>query len=560
MNSPSIQPSPGDPSEAPAPSSSLDRQGPPPEVPDIQLPPPDVWGIIGRLGPGLIIAAAIVGSGELILTPKTGAQAGFSLLWLIILGCVIKVFVQVEFGRYAISSGQATIDALQEVPGPRILGVRWILWYWLVMFTVSIAQLGGIVHGVGQSLAISLPITGDFKQLLEEQIAWDGAAWEHLQRLPEQEKQALASRDPTVRQSARQRIRQHLDQQIGSPRPKAEDRPTRDDILWTVGITLVTIGLLVIGRYGLVQNVSALLVAGFTGVTIFCVVALQQTEYAIRWADLLEGMQFRTPRWEELTHSLMALLRSEPKNAVATALATFGIIGVGANELISYPYWCLEKGYARWTGPREPGMGWAERAQGWMRVMRWDAFLSMVIYTFATVAFYILGAAVLHPEGLDPEGNQMVYALSQPYVKVFGRWAHWVFLFGAFAVLYSTFFVANAGHALVATDAVKVFGLGARRPETRRRWVKGFCVFLPSLALAFCLWIRRPEKLILASGVMQGIMLPMLAGATLYYRYWRCDERIRPGRLWDLLLWISALGLLISGVWTAWSELTPLFR
>lgn len=521
----------------------------------VESPPTSVLGILGRLGPGLIIAAAIVGSGELILTPKTGAQAGFSLLWLIIVGCVIKVFVQVEFGRYAISSGQATMEALNEVPGPRWLGVRWILWYWLVMFTVSIAQLGGIVHGVGQSLAISLPLTGDFKQLLEEQIAWDTAAWNRLYLLPESEKSALASRDAAVRQAARKRINAFLEEQIGHARPQAQDRPTRDDIVWAALITLGTIGLLVVGRYGLVQNVSAFLVAGFTVVTIFCVLALQRTEYAVSWRDIAEGFKGRVPTWEELTHSLMALLRSEPKNAVATALASFGIIGVGANELISYPYWCLEKGYARWTGPQEPGPSWANRAQGWMRVMRWDAGVSMVIYTFATMAFYILGAAVLYRDGLDPEGNQMVYALSQPYVKVFGPWAHWVFLFGAFAVLYSTFFVANAGHALVATDAVKVFGVGARTPQTRRRWVKGFCVFLPTLALVFCLWIRRPEKLILASGVMQGIMLPMLAGATLYYRYRRCDERIRPGRVWDVLLWLSALGMFIAGVWTALNEL-----
>lgn len=526
----------------------------------IEPPPNDIVGILVRLGPGLIIAAAIVGSGELILTPKTGAQAGFCLLWLILLGCVIKVFVQVEFGRYAICSGQATMEALQEVPGPRLFGTRWILWYWLVMFTVSIAQLGGIVHGVGQSLAISLPITGDFKRLLEEQIVWDRAAWAHLQQLPEEEKQALASQDPAIRQSARRRIRQELERRIGRPRPNVQQRPTQDDFIWAGLVTAGTIVLLVVGRYGLVQNFSAILVAAFTGVTIFCVVALQRTEYAIGWKDLLEGLKGRTPRWQELTHSLMGLLRSEPKNAVATALATFGIIGVGANELIAYPYWCVEKGYARWTGPREPGLAWAHRAQGWMRVMRWDAFLSMAIYTFATVAFYILGAAVLYPEGLDPEGNQMVYALSQPYVKVFGPWAHWVFLFGAFAVLYSTFFVANAGHALVATDAVRIFGLGASRPETRRRWVKGFCVFLPSLALAFCLWIRRPEKLILASGVMQGIMLPMLAGATLYYRYRRCDKRIRPGPVWDVFLWISALGMLVSGLWTAWNELAGALR
>src|SRR5690349_10620461 len=85
-------------------------------------PPIDVRRILLRLGPGLIIAASIVGSGELIATTKTGAEAGFWLLWLIILGCVIKVFVQVELGRDAIVRGKTTLDALSEVPGPRIPG------------------------------------------------------------------------------------------------------------------------------------------------------------------------------------------------------------------------------------------------------------------------------------------------------------------------------------------------------------------------------------------------------------------------------------------------------
>ena len=63
---------------------------------DIQEPPTSFGGIFRKLGPGLIIAASIVGSGELIATTKTGAQAGISLLWLIVVGCVIKVFVQIE--------------------------------------------------------------------------------------------------------------------------------------------------------------------------------------------------------------------------------------------------------------------------------------------------------------------------------------------------------------------------------------------------------------------------------------------------------------------------------
>ena len=544
-----------------APDQSQQPQTDPRQPADqVETPPRTISGILRRLGPGLIIAASIVGSGELIATTKTGALAGFWLLWLIIIGCVIKVFVQVEFGRYAISSGVATMAALDEVPGPRIRNTNWVLWYWLIMFVVSLAQLGGIVGGVGQSMAISMPITGDFQELLDRQNAWDAAAAEELKNLPEADVKRLRSRDAGVRAAARGEVKKLLEERIGSARPSVKESPTWDDITWAAVVTAVTIVILVVGRYALVQNLSAVLVASFTAVTIFCVFALQKTDYAIGWGDVWDGCQFKLPRWEDVTRSLLGIVKGERLSPLAAALAAFGIIGVGANEVITYPYWCLEKGYARFTGPRQQTPEWADRARGWMRVMRWDAGLSMVIYTFATVAFFILGAAVLHRDGSDPEGNQMVYALSQPYVKVFGDWAHWVFLFGAFAVLYSTFFVANAGHALVATDALRVFRLRAHNERARRWWIRAFCVLFPLTALGFCVFIRHPVMLVLASGVMQAIMLPMLAGATLYFRYYRYDRRILPGRLWDLLLWISALGLLVAGAWTGWTALAEIVK
>jgi hypothetical protein len=182
----------------------------------------------------------------------------------------------------------------------------------------------------------------------------------------------------------------------------------------------------------------------------------------------------------------------------------------------------------------------------------------MVIYTFATIAFYLLGAAVLHRQGLDPAGNELISTLGEMYVPVFGDWAKWLFLFGAFAVLYSTFFVANAGHTRVASDAIRVFGVGARTDAARQWWIVVFCVVFPLFALGTYVFIRYPARLVLASGVMQAIMLPMLAGATLYYRYYRCDRRIIPGRLWDLMLWLSAIGMLIAGGWIAVTKLVDL--
>ena len=48
--------------------------------------PRTALGIARQLGPGLIITAIIVGSGELIVTPKLGAAHGFDLLWFIVVG------------------------------------------------------------------------------------------------------------------------------------------------------------------------------------------------------------------------------------------------------------------------------------------------------------------------------------------------------------------------------------------------------------------------------------------------------------------------------------------
>src|SRR5436190_11671334 len=86
----------------------------------VETPPTSILGILSRLGPGLIIAGSIVGSGELIATTLTGARAGFTLLWLIVIGCVIKVWVQVELGRYTMASGNTTMQAINQTPGPAI--------------------------------------------------------------------------------------------------------------------------------------------------------------------------------------------------------------------------------------------------------------------------------------------------------------------------------------------------------------------------------------------------------------------------------------------------------
>jgi Mn2+/Fe2+ NRAMP family transporter len=495
----------------------------------IETPPRTVGGILRRLGPGLIIAASIVGSGELIATTKTGAEAGFTLLWLVLLGCVVKVFAQIEIGRYTITEGRTAIEGFNQVPGPRVR-VNWLVWYWMFMFCCGIGQLGGIVGVVGQSLAIPFPLTGDWNQLIAKQADYDQEA----ARLTAQLRSSSSTGDDAA-------IQKTVARQLG-PRPDQNSDYTYDDVWWSGIVTVVTAALLVMGRYLLVQNVSVFLVASFTLMSIVNVIALQwDPHWHISWHDIASGLSMQLPP------------ASGGRTPVATALATFGIIGVGASELVYYPYWCLEKGYARFTGPCEPTQAWADRARGWLHVMHWDAICSLLVYTFATLAFYLTGAAVLHRANTVPGDEQLVPALLKMYVPVFGPGAMWIFLFGAFTVLYSTFFVASASNARVAADAIRVYR--RRPPDDRvRHWARVLCGVLPLLSCAIYIVNKNPVTLVLVSGMSQAVMLPMLGAAALYFRYQRCDQRITPTRWWDALLWLSFLALLVTGIWGAASQ------
>ncbi len=512
------QPTPGESLAQPA-AAATDDLGP-------VDPPVHTMGIIRCIGPGLIVAGSIVGSGELIATTKTGAEAGFTLLWLIILGCVVKVFAQVELGRYALISGKTTLLALDEVPGPRIKGRgNWLVWYWLVMWMASISQLGGIVGGVGQALAISAPIT---EMGRDYNLAADAT---QLKQIEDFQNIEASSTRPTV--SWEEYTAKYGTHDDGSR------RVPNDAKIWATIVAIATSIVLVLGRYNLIQSLSTILVASFTALTVLNLFLLQgQDDFRVKLAEFWSGLVPNLPE------------RTEQINPVGTALATFGIIGVGAAELIAYPYWCLEKGYAQFTGQNDESPQWQQRAVGWMRVMRFDAWGAMIIYTFATVAFYLLGAAVLHRVGLNPEKDDMVRTLAVMFRPVFSNWAAAVFLFGAFAVLYSTFFVANAAHARTFSDALRVVGLIDESETTRQRWIRLLSGIFPILCLVIYIAFPAPAQLVLLSGVTQGIMLPMLAAAALFFRYRRCVPSLTPGKIWDGMLWLSAIAMLITGTWT----------
>lgn len=421
---------------------------------DVKEPPHGLFASLRRIGPGIILAASIVGSGELIATTTLGAQVGYTALWVIVLSCLIKPIVQAEMGRYIIASGETGLASFNRVPGPR-LKVNWVVWAWALMTLLTMLQVGAMFGGVAQVMNLIVPAV-------------------------------------SVK-------------------------------LWVLMFLGLTLALLLGGGYERIERLAMVKVALFTMLTFLAALLLIRMPQYFSWGAIGNGLKFKMPG-----------------AGFSTAVAVFGITGVGASELFMYPYWCVEKGYARFTGKRDSSPQWHDRARGWIRVMHLDIIASMIIYTIATIAFYLLGAGILHGMGKVPAAKDMIPVLSNIYTQTLGGWSLWLFYAGAIATLYGTIFAATAANSRVGADMVRLMGVfKADDYAARRRYRNALIVLLSVIPAALFFLVESPVNMVIAGGLAQAMMLPVIGLSTLYLRHRHLPKVIVPSRWVTLGLWVA---------------------
>ena len=435
--------------------------------------PPTGWlKRIQQVGPGLILSASVVGSGELIATTTLGAKAGFATLWIILLSCTVKVAIQLEFGRYTIQHGETCMAAMNRLPGGRWGQAHWSIWIIMLLQPIKILQMGGIVGGLSMVMHIWFP---------------------------------------------------------GVSVP-----------VWCWLSALLVAALVAVRKYWFVERVCLVLLGLFTVLTFASLIMLQWTEYALTWPDIASGLR-----------------GTIPEGAILFIIGTFGLTGVGGDEILHYNYWLLEKGYAAKTGPCDAeNPEWQRRARGWIGIMYLDAILSMVAYTVMTAAFYLLGAAVLHSQGEIPAGYALIETLSRIYTESLGTWGKTMFLCGAFVVLFSSMFAALAAWVRMWADAAGQIGwMNFQNVGTRQRVMTALSWLIPlSWACAF-LFVERPVFMVIAGGVATSIILLLVVYAAVYFRYRLTLPVLEPGPLYTIAFWISTLAILAVAVYGAGEKL-----
>ena len=427
----------------------------------IEEPPVRFGAALKRIGPGMVLAASIVGSGELIATTTLGAQAGYTALWVVLLSCVIKPVIQAELGRYTIATGISGLEAVNQLPGPRLRRLNWVVWAWAAMVSATLLQVGAMYGGVSQVMHLLLPAI-----------------------------------------------------------------PVK---VWTLAFLSITLALLLGGGYARVERIAMLKVALFTLLTVLAAMVLIRMPQFFSWSAVGEGLRLQLPA-----------------AGSGMAVAVFGITGVGATELFMYPYWCIEKGYAQFTGARDGSRDWQRRARGWVRVMHLDIATSMMIYTAATVAFYLLGAGVLHGMGVVPAASDMIPVLSNLYTKTLGTWALPFFYIGAVATLYGTAFAATAAHSRLFADMCRLGGMfDADDLERRIAYRNRFVVLLTLVPVALFWTLESPVTMVMLGGIAQSLMLPVVGIAALFLRHRRLPPEIRPSAITTAALWVATVVILV---------------
>lgn len=108
---------------------------------------------IKSIGPGIVAAATGVGAGDLVATLAAGSKLGYTLLWAVLLGVVVKIALGEAVGRYHLATGSTLLR------GWRSLGV-WTSWYFGIYIVVW-----GFSYGAAIMTTTGLPLNALFPAL-----------------------------------------------------------------------------------------------------------------------------------------------------------------------------------------------------------------------------------------------------------------------------------------------------------------------------------------------------------------------------------------------------------
>jgi Mn2+/Fe2+ NRAMP family transporter len=254
--------------------------------------------------------------------------------------------------------------------------------------------------------------------------------------------------------------------------------------LWGTVVATAIVALLFLGRYRAMDVLNKVMMVVLALATLVAFAASPPPLSAFR-------------------HLVMPAI---PVGSIALVAALIGWMPAGIDVSVWHSLWAL-RDRKRWNGSGEgrsvPARGDALRRA--LTDMRTGYGFTVVL----GIVFLMLGARILHPQGLMPRGADVAVTLSRVYTDILGNWMYPVFLAAAFFAMFSTSYTVMDGFPRAYAETVRVLRGRERNVVLERNsayW--GFLLFVYLLALVFLVLIPRPVMLVTGVAALSLVLSP----------------------------------------------------
>jgi Mn2+/Fe2+ NRAMP family transporter len=413
--------------------------------------PPVGLAILAMVGPSFVWAAEYIGSGEVILATRTGAILGSAILWAIIVGIFLKIWIGMSGARYTVCTGEGMIDMFDRIPGPR----HWAVWIVLVVQSVSATfSIGALATSSGIFVSSLFPQT-----ILPERIA---------NIFP-----ALCG--------------------------------------WLV--TFFALGVVWSGKFDILKKVMSfcvlIIVLGVIYVTLHVFPTLSEFLRGLsfrlpqvpQWALAIEGVKANP--WKEI----LPLIGWSAGGFASQVWYTYWVIGAGYGATAGRACGKAADVSMLQRMTRQT----AEKIKGWCRVLYADSTTAMLIGIIVTCSFLIAGAGVLRPEQIAPKGEQVAFELSKIFSSRWGSVGGFLFILAGAAALISTQVGQLAGWPRLLADSCRICIPGFNKKLAWKTQFRLFLLFFvcANMVIVFC-FKKQPVVLVQFSAILDGLLLTPL--------------------------------------------------
>ncbi len=506
MNEPTIQPDP---------SPTLVRYTEPPR----HIRRGGLRGALRVFGPGAIIASVTIGSGETLFASRTGAIFGYALVWFIVAAAVCKTVQVYSAGRYMVLTGEHPMEAWARLPGPRG-------WFPAFLGGLSILcfpfWLGGLAMMLGTAA--------------NWMVGLDGGS-ETAQRLYAQ--------------------------------------------LFGTATLVLAITLTLIQSYSVLERVQTAIVAILLAAILAALIPAP-----VHWLEAAQStVMIRWPTFEGWMHSDYPNIVAE--QGVLTVMVVFmGAIGGGTYDYIGYLSFYRDKGWgALGWGPSATDAPNGEPAQPhdldaapskasrgrsaptiattewnvklgrqWTYTAVVDVFTGFACVLIFSIAFYLLGAAILYPKRLVPDGfDLLTHQVS--FLTQFGRPFKYLYQAGILMAFWGTIYGAFEIYSRTAYECFRPLVERVRRTPYQRLRLP-VCLYAGIGGLVLMWTVREPVKIVAPAALVGTLTCGLWCFAMIWADLKVLPRELRMTRAWVVANLIAGATLTGFGSVAIWEYLT----